>query len=496
MEPLFLDNWQTLLRTLIVGVSAYVSLVLLLRISGRRTLSKMNAFDMVVTVALGSTLATILLNRDVALAYVEAFCWTMRTEWGGIDKHRMDKYALLARRVTHHALRYAGERGWDTAERLAAALGEGVFGDSRRGIGYKLHVAGSFLRELEAVCAGESGLELDEGEEAVEAGSPTPISSEDLSTLVGVFVDAMQFEESSILQKRIREEVFEPLCDPTRAFEQPGAPRLTPSAMKSLCDRAIALGAQNGVDDVCRESLYELHAMLKKGANKIVKESEARGADPEAENVAPRASTKNGVSKQTRAEENGTAAATEKKKKKKNKDKKPASEAADDDEAARKEKKRRKRERRLAKEMAALAAEQQEAEEKQSAKKKAKVSEEPADGRKVTNGSKLVAMRALDRGNTASPTPSLDSIDSGSMSPRSKRLMWNDEGVTYSFPDSRSPINTTRGKRNLRLEPTKTIFRPIHGKSHKAPNSAPAKTAASKLSAASATARRSAESFF
>lgn len=68
MEPLFFDNWQTLSRTLIVGVSAYVSLVLLLRISGRRTLSKMNAFDMVVTVALGSTLATILLNRDVALA--------------------------------------------------------------------------------------------------------------------------------------------------------------------------------------------------------------------------------------------------------------------------------------------------------------------------------------------------------------------------------------------------------------------------------------------
>ncbi|WP_407939580.1 hypothetical protein [Methylophaga nitratireducenticrescens] len=41
---------------------------MLLRISGRRILSKMNAFDMVVTVALGSTLATILLNRDVALA--------------------------------------------------------------------------------------------------------------------------------------------------------------------------------------------------------------------------------------------------------------------------------------------------------------------------------------------------------------------------------------------------------------------------------------------
>jgi uncharacterized membrane protein YcaP (DUF421 family) len=40
----------------------------LLRVSGKRTLSKMNAFDLIVTVALGSTLATILLSRDVALA--------------------------------------------------------------------------------------------------------------------------------------------------------------------------------------------------------------------------------------------------------------------------------------------------------------------------------------------------------------------------------------------------------------------------------------------
>jgi uncharacterized membrane protein YcaP (DUF421 family) len=47
---------------------AYGALILLLRVSGKRTLSKMNAFDLVVTVALGSTLATILLSKDVALA--------------------------------------------------------------------------------------------------------------------------------------------------------------------------------------------------------------------------------------------------------------------------------------------------------------------------------------------------------------------------------------------------------------------------------------------
>ena len=68
MDGMFFDNGQVLVRTVTVGVLAYICLVAFLRLSGRRTLSKMNAFDLVVTVALGSTFATILLNKDVSLA--------------------------------------------------------------------------------------------------------------------------------------------------------------------------------------------------------------------------------------------------------------------------------------------------------------------------------------------------------------------------------------------------------------------------------------------
>jgi len=68
METIIFGGWESLLRTLIIGVLAYVSLIVFLRISGKRTLSKMNAFDLIVTVALGSTLATVLLSKDVALA--------------------------------------------------------------------------------------------------------------------------------------------------------------------------------------------------------------------------------------------------------------------------------------------------------------------------------------------------------------------------------------------------------------------------------------------
>ncbi|QJD60268.1 DUF421 domain-containing protein [Pseudomonas sp. gcc21] len=64
---MFFESWGGLGRVLVVGALAYIALVVLLRISGKRTLSKLNAFDLVVTVALGSTLATVLLSKDVPL---------------------------------------------------------------------------------------------------------------------------------------------------------------------------------------------------------------------------------------------------------------------------------------------------------------------------------------------------------------------------------------------------------------------------------------------
>ena len=67
MNDLFFDEATVLLRTLAVGVPAYVALIVFLRFAGKRILSKMNAFDLVVTISLGSTLATILLSRTVSL---------------------------------------------------------------------------------------------------------------------------------------------------------------------------------------------------------------------------------------------------------------------------------------------------------------------------------------------------------------------------------------------------------------------------------------------
>lgn len=60
-------TWSSFTRIVTVGFLAYIGLVFFLRISGKRTLTKLNAFDLVVTVALGSTLATILLNDKISL---------------------------------------------------------------------------------------------------------------------------------------------------------------------------------------------------------------------------------------------------------------------------------------------------------------------------------------------------------------------------------------------------------------------------------------------
>lgn len=68
MDNIFFSGWASLVRTAIIAFMAYTVLVFLLRISGKRTLSKMNAFDFVVTIALGSTLATVILNKNIALA--------------------------------------------------------------------------------------------------------------------------------------------------------------------------------------------------------------------------------------------------------------------------------------------------------------------------------------------------------------------------------------------------------------------------------------------
>lgn len=68
MVTLFFGGWWPLVRVLVVGILGYAALICILRLTGKRTLSKLNAFDLVITVSLGSTMATTLLSKDISLS--------------------------------------------------------------------------------------------------------------------------------------------------------------------------------------------------------------------------------------------------------------------------------------------------------------------------------------------------------------------------------------------------------------------------------------------
>ncbi|WP_332825477.1 DUF421 domain-containing protein [Ramlibacter sp.] len=74
---MWFDSWTALGRVMVVGAGSYVLLVVLLRTTGKRTLSKLNAFDLVVTVAMGSVLSSALLSPDVTFAEAAAGFFTL-----------------------------------------------------------------------------------------------------------------------------------------------------------------------------------------------------------------------------------------------------------------------------------------------------------------------------------------------------------------------------------------------------------------------------------
>ncbi len=84
----------------VLAILAYAALVVLLRISGKRTLTDLNAFDFVVTVALGSVLATTILSPSVAL---------------------LDGLAALATLVVCQAIVAFATSRWDAARRAIKA---------------------------------------------------------------------------------------------------------------------------------------------------------------------------------------------------------------------------------------------------------------------------------------------------------------------------------------------------------------------------------------
>jgi uncharacterized membrane protein YcaP (DUF421 family) len=131
------DDFSGLLRILFVGIVAYAALVTFLRVSGKRTLSKMNAFDLVVTVALGSTLATVILSKDVplaegllALALLIALQWVVA--WGSVRSQQVSELVKSEPQILYHRgamIEAALKRERVTPEEIAAAARGSGYGE-------------------------------------------------------------------------------------------------------------------------------------------------------------------------------------------------------------------------------------------------------------------------------------------------------------------------------------------------------------------------------
>lgn len=76
------DGFGGIVRIFLLACMAYVAVVAILRVSGKRTLAKLNAFDLIVTVALGSTLASSILSSNTPLLEtLTAFATLVALQW-------------------------------------------------------------------------------------------------------------------------------------------------------------------------------------------------------------------------------------------------------------------------------------------------------------------------------------------------------------------------------------------------------------------------------
>ncbi|GHA23347.1 DUF421 domain-containing protein [Salinimicrobium marinum] len=64
----FWSGWEPIFRILVVGSITYVGLVILLRLSGKRTLTRMTTFDFVIAIAIGSAFGRILTASIVSIS--------------------------------------------------------------------------------------------------------------------------------------------------------------------------------------------------------------------------------------------------------------------------------------------------------------------------------------------------------------------------------------------------------------------------------------------
>jgi uncharacterized membrane protein YcaP (DUF421 family) len=113
----FFSGWPSLARVVLVGVPLYFLLLLMLQWFGKHALAKSNAYGLVVTVSLGSAVASAVLTKEVSLAdavvaigLLLALQYALelagsRTAWGGRLLDQSPALLLRNGQMLHEAMR-------------------------------------------------------------------------------------------------------------------------------------------------------------------------------------------------------------------------------------------------------------------------------------------------------------------------------------------------------------------------------------------------------
>jgi len=64
---IYFNSWESVSRVLVSTIIAYIMVIIMLRLSGKRSLSKLNLFDFIITIALGSMLASMIVDESTTI---------------------------------------------------------------------------------------------------------------------------------------------------------------------------------------------------------------------------------------------------------------------------------------------------------------------------------------------------------------------------------------------------------------------------------------------
>lgn len=148
-------------------------------------------------------------NDEAFIKFSKGFWKIICMEWFNIDRHRIDKYLLLVRRVLYNQLKYLRERKWNHVvvdaylERVLKWLPLSAKAKVYNGV--PLHIMDIILDEWERLAQSDRD-EEDEisPSELAELIKETPLS-QFIDIFQGIYADV---NNSKVLRKKIKEDLF------------------------------------------------------------------------------------------------------------------------------------------------------------------------------------------------------------------------------------------------------------------------------------------------